>query len=136
MMRFTMVSECVQRRFEERLDRADAAVDSDEWLVIRELARDVLDLDPENVDAAGLLEMAERRPASLPYGSLPDRHLPRGGEDGVARSPQSYLPGEQLPRGGGEEQRPHPQPSPEMGEGARASQDSAGGRRLRVGGRD
>ena len=115
MMRFTMVSECVQRRFEERLDRADAAIDGDEWVVVRELARDVLDLDPENVDAGGLLEMALLRPASLPYGSLPVRHLPRGGEEGAA---------------------PSPLPSPEMGEGARASQGSAGGRRLRVGGRD
>jgi hypothetical protein len=53
MMRRDMPSERVQRRIEERLDRADAAIDSDDWLVVRELAQDVLDLDPENVDAAG-----------------------------------------------------------------------------------
>ena len=77
MMRRIMASERVQQRIEERLDRADAAIDSDEWLVVRELARDVLDLDPENVDAAGLLAMAGQRP-----GYLPDGHMARSRRGG------------------------------------------------------
>ena len=120
MMRRIMASERVQQRIEERLDRADAAIDSDEWLVVRELARDVLDLDPENVDAAGLLAMAGQRPGYLPYG-----HMPQGGEEeGTGPPPQASamqtlaaggcLPHRHWPRGDDEEQ---PQSSPEMGEG-------------------
>ena len=78
-----MPSERVQRRIEERLDRADVAIDSDDWSTVRELAQDVLDLDPENVDAAGLLTMAERRLGE----SLPDGHMTRGGGSGAAPSP-------------------------------------------------
>ena len=44
-----MPSERVQRRIEERLDRADAAIDGDDWATVRELAQDVLDLDADNM---------------------------------------------------------------------------------------
>ena len=57
----TMPSERVQRRIDTLLDQAEEAVDREDWGRVAELARDVLALDGESVDATPFLAMAERR---------------------------------------------------------------------------
>ena len=45
-----MVSERIQRRIDTLLDEADASFGARDWVRLRELASDVLKLDPENED--------------------------------------------------------------------------------------
>src|SRR5215211_6786353 len=56
-----MPSERVQRHIDRLLDAADEAVAVRDWALVREHARDILGLDPENADALAFLAAAERR---------------------------------------------------------------------------
>ncbi|MDA1257630.1 MAG: hypothetical protein O3C10_07285, partial [Chloroflexi bacterium] len=56
-----MASERIQRRIERLLDQIDAAEASGDWPVVGNLARDVLDVDPDAVEAAAYLRAAEKR---------------------------------------------------------------------------
>src|SRR5947209_3574099 len=72
-----MPSERVQRHLERLLDQADEAIKQRDWASVRECARDVLSLDPENGDALTFLAAAERNlsaqpsETALPTGGLP-----------------------------------------------------------------
>ena len=55
-----MVSDRIQRRIEILLDEADQAVSLSDWAVVRDRARNVLRLNPENGDALAYLAAAER----------------------------------------------------------------------------
>ena len=59
-----MPSERVQRQVDRLLDEAEAALADRDWARVRTLAEDALALDPDNADARGLLQGAERRLAS------------------------------------------------------------------------
>ncbi len=56
-----MLSERAQRRIERLLDQMDEAADQKDWALVQEHARDVLALDPDNVDARDFLSAAQRR---------------------------------------------------------------------------
>ena len=56
-----MPSERVQRRVDRLLDRIDAAEADERWDEVRTLALDVLDIEPEDVEAAAYLRASERR---------------------------------------------------------------------------
>jgi eukaryotic-like serine/threonine-protein kinase len=58
-------SERVQRQIDRLLDAIEAAQERDEWRLVQELAREILDLDPENADAVAFLAAAERREQRL-----------------------------------------------------------------------
>ncbi len=77
-----MPSERIQRQIDRLLDQIEAAVEQRDWERVRELAEDVLRLDPDNGDAQAFLAAAER--------DLP-RSAERIAEDRVA-SPQAYTP--------------------------------------------
>ena len=55
-----MASERFQRRIERLLDQIEEAMDQLDWESVREYARAVLRLDPENNDALSYLAAAER----------------------------------------------------------------------------
>ena len=55
-----MSSERVTRHIERLLDELDLALEAREWEKVRDLASDVLRLDPDNRDAAAFLAAAER----------------------------------------------------------------------------
>ena len=86
-----MLSERAQRRIERLLDQMDEAADQKDWELVQEHARDVLALDPDNVDARDFLSAAQRclgqpsgsgseeDPASVavqPYSPTPDAEQP------------------------------------------------------------
>ena len=56
-----MASERIQRRIERLLDQIDAAEASEDWQRVRDLARDVLDLQEDNTEAVAYLRASERR---------------------------------------------------------------------------
>ena len=56
-----MVSERAKRRIELLLDRIDEVSDADDWEAVRERAKDVLALDPDNADGKTFVAAAERR---------------------------------------------------------------------------
>lgn len=55
-----MASERVQRRIDRLLDQVEEAADQRDWRKVRQLADDVLVLDPDNSDATNFLAAAER----------------------------------------------------------------------------
>ena len=55
-----MTSERVRRRIERLLDQIEGAADQQDWDRERQLAEEVLSLDPDNVDAQTFLSAAER----------------------------------------------------------------------------
>ncbi len=65
-----MVSERAKRRIELLLDRIDEASDADDWEAVRERAKDVLALDPDNADGKTFLAAAERRLAGSEIGHV------------------------------------------------------------------
>ncbi|MHB8574033.1 MAG: serine/threonine-protein kinase, partial [Dehalococcoidia bacterium] len=56
-----MPSERIQRRIDQLLDRAEAAIDATDWAQAKALCEEVLTLDAENGDAPTLQGVAERR---------------------------------------------------------------------------
>ncbi|MCZ6671946.1 MAG: hypothetical protein O7C75_03305, partial [Verrucomicrobia bacterium] len=61
-----MTSERIQRRVDRLLDQIEEAADQRDWQGVRQLAQDVLRLDPENADALGYLAAAERDTSPTP----------------------------------------------------------------------
>ena len=59
-----MATERVQRRIDRLLDEAERAMDARDWEVAGSLAREALDLDPENVDALTFIAAMERKGGS------------------------------------------------------------------------
>ena len=55
-----MPSDRIQRQIDFLLDQAEEAIASQDWTTVRNRARSVLRLDPENQDALGYLVAAER----------------------------------------------------------------------------
>lgn len=55
-----MASDRFQRRLDNLLDQIEEAVDRRDWQMVRQLADDVLVLDPNNSDAAKFRAAAER----------------------------------------------------------------------------
>jgi len=55
-----MPSERVQRRIDELLDQAEAAMATRDWQVVAESAEMVLAVDPDNSDAESFLAMVAR----------------------------------------------------------------------------
>ena len=64
-----MVSPRVQRQIDALLDEAEAAIRESRWDLVRERARAVLSLDPDNADAPTYLAAAERNLAGESPGS-------------------------------------------------------------------
>ena len=62
----TMASERIQRRLERLLNQLDEAEAQGDWESVRALARDVLGIDPENVEAVAYLESSDRRLDAVP----------------------------------------------------------------------
>jgi tetratricopeptide (TPR) repeat protein len=60
-----MPSERVQRRIDRLLDAAEQAMDQRDWARAETLARDVLNLDPDNADALTFLSALERGRTSV-----------------------------------------------------------------------
>ena len=56
-----MASERIQRRLERLLDQLDEAESQGNWESVRALAQDVLEIDPDNTEAAAYLRAADRR---------------------------------------------------------------------------
>jgi eukaryotic-like serine/threonine-protein kinase len=61
-----MLSERAQRQVDRLLDEADEAIKQHDWTKVLTCAREVLHLDPENVDAHTFLAAAERAMAGTP----------------------------------------------------------------------
>ena len=83
----------MQRRIEGMLDEAEAAVAARDWVLVRELARNVLVADAENLDAKTFLAMAEQsleEAAALPLPAPPDREI--GAPSGSLSSPAPAVP--------------------------------------------
>src|SRR5436190_22492288 len=55
-----MPSERIQRRIDQLLDRAEAAIDALDWGLAKQLCEQVLTLDADNTDGPALLKVAER----------------------------------------------------------------------------
>ena len=64
-----MASERIQRRIERLLDQIDQAEAQGDWQSVHSLAQDVLEVDPENGEAAAYLRSAERRLGPAPQGA-------------------------------------------------------------------
>ena len=56
-----MASERVQRRIERLLDQLDEAESQGNWESVRDLAQDVLEIDPDNTEAGAYLRSSARR---------------------------------------------------------------------------
>ncbi len=56
-----MATERLQRRIDRLLDQIDEAVELKDWILVLDHSKDVLALDPDNVDAKAYLAAAERR---------------------------------------------------------------------------
>ena len=56
-----MATERLQRRIDRLLDQIDEAVELKDWVLVLDHSKDVLALDPDNVDAKAYLAAAERR---------------------------------------------------------------------------
>ncbi len=56
-----MASERVQRRIERLLDQLDEAESQGNWESVRDLAQDVLEIDPDNTEAGAYLRSSGRR---------------------------------------------------------------------------
>ena len=82
-----MPSERAQRQIDALLDAAEAAIKRSEWALVRERARQVLTLDPDNADGRFYLDAAERGLASGGGGSFaagsPAPAPPRGSGAGL-----------------------------------------------------
>src|SRR5437879_2842025 len=89
-----MPSERVQRHIDRLLDEADEAVRLKDWGQVRENAHAILDLDPENADARGFLEAAERA-LSRGVSTSPDSEAParREAASPAASQPTSFCDG-------------------------------------------
>lgn len=55
-----MASDRIKRQIERLLDQLEEAVEQRNWQLVRQLAEDVLVLDPDNADASPYLSAAER----------------------------------------------------------------------------
>ena len=55
-----MTTERIQRRIEQLLDQADEAINALDWEIVNARAQAVLAFDPDNQDAQGYLDAAER----------------------------------------------------------------------------
>ena len=69
-----MATERLQRRIERLLDEVEEAADQQDWDTVHRLARQVLALDPDNIDAPAFLNVAELElggAASTPSHSSP-----------------------------------------------------------------
>ena len=91
-----MASERVERQVQRLLDEAERAFVERAWDKVRERASDALTLDPDNGDAKGFLEAANRAlgaPADEPSGTeAPDAALPRpSGRRGRRQCHQSWV---------------------------------------------
>ena len=77
-----MESERIQRRIDRLLDQIEEAADQRDWEAVKQLADDVLRLEPENADALTYLAAAGRdagtvdSPASPPTGAAPREAIP------------------------------------------------------------
>jgi len=56
-----MASDRIQRRIERLLDQIEQEADQQNWKQVRDLAGEVLELAPDNVDATTFFAVAERR---------------------------------------------------------------------------
>ena len=81
-----MPTERIQRQIDRLLDNAEEALSRRDWEAVGDCAGDVMALDPENEDAAGFLEAAQRSSKGL-------SHTPATAEAGAQRkSPAVTLP--------------------------------------------
>ena len=73
-----MASERIQRRIDRLLNQLDEAEAQGDWESVRALARDVLGIDPENIEAVAYLESSDRRLDAVPVtaGAQPDAAPP------------------------------------------------------------
>jgi eukaryotic-like serine/threonine-protein kinase len=81
-------SERIQRQIDRLLDEAEAALARREWQRVHELSQDVLALDPENGDARGFVEAAERAGAGPAHSPSAD-----GAEAKAPPLPSSFAGG-------------------------------------------
>lgn len=90
-----MASERIQRRIDRLLDQIEEAADGQDWPEVHRLARQVLGLDSDNVDAPSFLNVAEAELAGhrdshqvedLPVGSVTD-------DDSSGDQPTSFAGG-------------------------------------------
>ena len=89
-----MPSERLQRRIDAFLDRADEAAHAFDWPVVREAARAVLGIDPENEDALGFIAMAESAASGQPAASAAATDSPATDPTGgKAAHPDSFAGG-------------------------------------------
>ena len=77
-----MASERIQRRIDLLLDEADDAIAKSDWGLVRDRAKNVLALDPDNPDAQAMVAAADRAQAS------PTRNTPES--PGSASSPVEH----------------------------------------------
>ncbi len=80
-----MASERVRRRLERLLDQIDEAESQENWDLVRNLARDILEIDPGNDEATAYLNAAERRLSAI----QPAPANQSDSESGVAGQPTS-----------------------------------------------
>ena len=60
-----MSSDRMRRQIDRLLDEAEEAISQRDWVTVGNRAQDVLRLDPDNIDAKGYLEAAERDPVKV-----------------------------------------------------------------------
>ena len=82
-----MPSERVQRRIDRLLDQIDAAEAGGDWRSVRHLSSDVLDIDPDNVEATAYLRAAKRRLPSERSATAEPESRPKSLQDGAVRHP-------------------------------------------------
>ena len=72
-----MASDRIKQQVERLLDNLEEAVEQRDWQLVRQLAEDVLVLDPDNVDAPPYLSAAERalgpKQPEEPKGTIPEQ---------------------------------------------------------------
>ena len=72
-----MASDRIKQQIERLLDNLEEAVEQRDWQLVRQLAEDVLVLDPDNVDAPPYLSAAERalgpKQPEEPKGTIPEQ---------------------------------------------------------------
>ena len=86
-----MVSERVQRQIDRLLDEAEAAIATNDWATVGDLARNVLRLDPENSDALSYLAASEHDPDSGGGASSPQAQDPAEQTDTFSAEPRPPL---------------------------------------------
>ncbi|MSQ15569.1 MAG: hypothetical protein EXR50_06880, partial [Dehalococcoidia bacterium] len=92
-----MTSERAQRRIERFLDEADEAMSQSDWTAVKDRARNVLALDPENPDGLTYMAAAERvlgAPEPATPSDAPARDPDQTQPQGAARAmPVSFVNG-------------------------------------------